>query len=177
MASPDVNIDFDELTNDYGKVIDWIGATVTIDFPQWDGSVRTYTYSIPGSVVSEAIEKESIDPISSHLADIISGRWQDATGQGYSATSKQYDTAKLYIENQLESQILSDITGIKERQAEAATCSPAVIDRYTRARDKIEKSNAEIERLEGEQSEWRSELDILESQEETPDTIEKIKTA
>ncbi len=160
-TEPDIDINFDELTNDYGEVVDWLGATVTIDFPQKD--CGTYTCSIPGSVISKAAEKESINPISSYISQYC-----------------QYNNVKLsksYIEDQLESRILSDITGIKERQAEATACSPAVIDKYTKARDRIKKSNAEIERIEGEQSEWRLELDILESQEETINTIDKIKTA
>jgi len=65
MASPEVEIDFENVGLDYS------GAVVTVRYPQRDGTWRSFDYDIPETVMEKSCKEKSIEPIVEYLSEYI----------------------------------------------------------------------------------------------------------
>lgn len=65
MVSPEVEVDFEDLKEDFS------GGTVSINYPQQNGTWKKFDYVIPNYIVEESIKRKDTEPIVQYLADFI----------------------------------------------------------------------------------------------------------
>ncbi len=90
---------------------DWTAGTITIDYPQDDGSTKSYSYDIPEHILRQAKKAGKIGPIVDYLAGKISKEWADRTGADAKAEKAQYNNIKLWLWRNMQEQIMAAVQG------------------------------------------------------------------
>jgi hypothetical protein len=90
---------------------DWTAGTIMIDYPQDDGSTKSYSYDIPEHILRQARKAGKIGPIVDYLATKISKEWADRVGADSKAEKSQYNSIKLWLWRNMQEQIMSAVQG------------------------------------------------------------------